>query len=160
MLCICDGCYFSLCWFGYHVICITVINSHYALVLQNERKTFAKCVMGIWCLYKIKHTFRGAPLKFVRYTHLYLKMNCVVINHQKRREIQSASWPLIVLVIMTEAPNWRPERGEWMGDDKNSSRRIWLLQQVEHNLSNTYVSRTTNRDVVIDDVHLTSLRTP
>jgi hypothetical protein len=41
-------------------------------------------------------------------------MNCVVINHQKRREIQSASWPLIVLVIMTEAPNWRPERGsEW-----------------------------------------------
>jgi hypothetical protein len=30
-----------------------------------------------------------------------------------------------------------PERGEWMGADKNSSRRRWRLQQDEHNFQHT-----------------------
>jgi hypothetical protein len=30
-----------------------------------------------------------------------------------------------------------PERGEWMGADKNSSQRRWRLQQDEHNFQHT-----------------------
>jgi hypothetical protein len=30
-----------------------------------------------------------------------------------------------------------PERGEWMGADKNSSRRRWRLQQDEHDFQHT-----------------------
>jgi hypothetical protein len=54
------------------------------LCKQIASEIYSKCVVGIWGPHKSSSThLGGVSLKIIEYTHLYLKINCVVINHQK-----------------------------------------------------------------------------
>jgi hypothetical protein len=64
----------------HHRFYITLVH----LCMQFESKIFSKCVIGIWGLHKRPSThLGGVSFSIVGYTHLFMKMNCVVINHQK-----------------------------------------------------------------------------
>jgi hypothetical protein len=80
----CDACYFSLCWFVYHVICITSSISHLCTWMQIESEKSSKCVIGIWGLRKSPSAhLGGVSFSIGGYTHLLCQQIVVVINHQK-----------------------------------------------------------------------------
>jgi hypothetical protein len=82
----------------HHGLYITLMH----LCTQYESEKSSKCVIGIWGLHKRQSThLGGVSFSNLLNTHIFYKNKLWLSSITTKGEIESASWPLIVLVIMT-----------------------------------------------------------